>query len=130
MVFILKGKWYAAADGLPCTMISVGEVRLDEELVHFSRRCQDNMKDFLESSGNDLSSRRKYQPIFVLPEEREKHQALDNQTRASLIKMAEDLLDNMSLSLVLSYKERWKTIKGKPKPVIILFLEELRELDK
>lgn len=67
------------------------------------------MQDFLESSGNDVSSRRKYQPIFVLSEEREKHHALDNQTRASLIKIAEDLLDNMSLSLVLSYKDRWKT---------------------
>lgn len=63
----------------------------------------------MESSGNDVSSRRKYQPIFVLSEERENHHALDNQTRASLIKIAEDLLDNMSLSLVLSYKDRWKT---------------------
>lgn len=119
---VRSSRWLASR-----TMISVGGVRLDEELVHFSRRCQDNMK---ESSGNDLISRRKYQPIFVLPEEREKDQALDNQTSSSLIKMAEDLLDNMSLSLVLSYKERWKTIKGKPKPVIILFLEELRELNK
>eukprot|EP00105_Crassostrea_gigas_P037290 XP_019921438.1 PREDICTED: uncharacterized protein LOC109618357 [Crassostrea gigas] len=122
---VRSSRWLASR-----TLISVGGVRLDEELIHFSRRCRDNMKDFLESSGNDVSSRRKYQPIFVLPEEREKHHALDNQTRASLIKMAEDLLDNMSLSLVLSYKERWKTVIGKPKPVIILFLEELRELDK
>lgn len=97
---VRSSRWLASH-----TLISVGGVRLDEELIHFFRRCQDSMKDFLESSGNDVSSRRKYQPIFVLPEEREKHHALDNQTRASLIKMAEDLLDNMSLGLVLSYKE-------------------------
>lgn len=66
---------------------------------------QDSIQDFLDSSGNDVLSRRKSQPIFVLPEERGKRHALDNQTRASLIKMAEDLLDNMSLGLVLSYKE-------------------------
>lgn len=63
---VRSSRWLASR-----TMISVGGVRLDEELVYFSRRCQDNMKDFLESAGNDLSSRRKYQPIFVLPEERE-----------------------------------------------------------
>lgn len=37
------------------------------------------------------------------------------------IKMTEDLLDSMSLSLVLSYKQSRKTVKGKPKSTIIHF---------
>lgn len=86
--------------------------------------------EFLESSGNDLSSRRKFLPIFVLPEEREKHQALDNQTRATLLQMVEDALDNMIFSLVLFYKQRWKSVKTKNKSAIIHFPEELREVDK
>lgn len=112
------------------TLISVGGVRLDEELLHFSTQCQDNLLEFLESSGNDLSSRRKFLPIFVLPEEREKHQALDNQTRATLLQMVEDALDNMIFSLVLFYKQRWKSVKTKNKSAIIHFPEELREVDK
>lgn len=110
------------------TLINVGGVRLDEELLHYSTQCQDNL--FLESSENDLSSRRKFLPIFVLPEEREKRQALDNQTRATLLQMVEDALDNMILSLVLSYKQRCKSVKTKNKSAIIHFLEELRKVDK
>lgn len=59
-----------------------------------------------------------------------KHQALDNQTRATLINMVEDILDNISLSLVLSHKQRWKSVKGKSYSAITHFLEKLRELDK
>lgn len=38
-------------------------------------------------------------------------QALDNQARATLIKMTEDIQDNMSLSPVLSYKKKSEDCK-------------------
>uniref|UniRef100_A0A8W8HRG6 Uncharacterized protein n=1 Tax=Magallana gigas TaxID=29159 RepID=A0A8W8HRG6_MAGGI len=72
MLYFAKGKMVCNSGRLASrTLISVSGVRLDEELVSVSRRCKDNMQEFLESSGNDLSSRRKFQRIFVLPEEKE-----------------------------------------------------------
>lgn len=52
--------------------------------------------------------------IFLLP----LHPCIQSRCRACIGKMTED---NMSLSLVLSYKKSRKTVKGKPKSTFIHF---------
>ena len=109
---------------------SVGGKSLDENLIYFSTKCKHNLYDFLQFvEKNELSARKRYEPIFITPEDKASFESIEKRTQQELWTLIETQIKNIE-----DYKQRvilekkWKKVKHTNKATMVNFYQYIEDL--
>lgn len=106
------------------TLKSVSGKDLDPDLINISQKAKEHRRQhFLWLHDKPLGTKKKYEPVFVLPGDRANYEAVENKTKAEISKLVEKQLKFIGDQKL---EEKWTKIKRKTKANFLSFLAELQ----
>ncbi|CAG2233782.1 unnamed protein product [Mytilus edulis] len=105
------------------TLKSISGKDLDKDFINFSQKSKEHRrKHLIWLKDKPLGSKHKYEPLFVLPTDREEYDNIANKTKAEISKLVEKELVGLGDQKL---DEKW--IKIKTKPEMLTFLKEIQD---
>lgn len=96
---------------------------MDKDFINFSQKSKEHRrKHLIWLKDKPLGSKHKYEPLFVLPTDREEYDNIANKTKAEISKLVEKELVGLGDQKL---DEKW--IKIKTKPEMLTFLKEIQD---
>lgn len=100
---------------------------MDKDLINLSQKAKEHRrKHLIWLKDKPLGSKQKYEPLFVLPTDRENYEDIANKTKAEISKLVEKELVALGDQTL---DDTWIKNKRKTKPEMLTFLKEIQDDD-